>query len=154
MVEKSCQHYLFNFISFFSFFPIFLSFLFRSTFLCKKITVKLLVPPQLPQILAPPLSPPTAATPSWPLPQLLAPPLPHLLHRCYRNIFTAAAATLCTAMPLSLHPATVTPCTTTTTTLFTTTSIPLTSHLLSPPLHHTPPILSNLLPRGDPFFPF
>ncbi|KAL0652354.1 hypothetical protein Bca4012_095045 [Brassica carinata] len=75
----------------------------------------------------------TAATPSWALPQLRAPPLPQLLHRCYRNFFTAAAATPCTATPLSLHPATVTPCTTTATTLFTTTSIPFISHLLSPP---------------------
>ena len=142
MVEKSCQHYLFNSHSFFSFFPVFLYFLFRSTFLYKRTTVKLLVPPQLPQIVAPPLS------------AHLSLPLPQLLHRCYRNFFTAAAATPSTAVPLSLHPATATPYTTTATTLFTTTSIPLTSHPLSPPLHHTPPILSNLLPAGDLFFPF
>ncbi|KAF2537650.1 hypothetical protein F2Q68_00020513 [Brassica cretica] len=74
----------------------------------------------------------TAATPSWPLPQLHAPPLPQLLHPFYHNFFTAAAATPCTAMPLSLHPATATPCTTTATNLFTTTSIPLISHPLSP----------------------
>ena len=102
----------------------------------------------------------TTATPLW--------PLPNSLHRHCRNFFTAAAATSspllplpqllhrqpATPCPLSLHPATTTPCTTTATTLFTTTSIPLTSHPLSPPLHHTPPILSNLLSTGDPFFPF
>ena len=83
-MEKSFQHYLFNFIAFFSFFLIFLSFLFRSTFLCKRTTVKLMVPPQLR----------TSFTPTaGPLSQLLAPPLPQLLHRCYRNFFVAAATT-------------------------------------------------------------
>ncbi|KAL0704522.1 hypothetical protein Bca4012_070947 [Brassica carinata] len=76
----------------------------------------------------------TAATPSSLLPKLFAPPLSELLHRCYRNFFTAIAATPCTAMPLSLHPATATPCTTTATTLFTTSSIPLNYHPLSAPL--------------------
>ena len=109
-----------------------------------------MVPLQRPQIFAPPLS----AHLSPPLPQLLHRLSPNSLHHQCRNFSTAAAATPCTAAPLFLHPATATPCTTTVTTLFTTTSTPLTSHPLSPPLHHTPPILSNLLSTRDSFFPF
>ena len=98
-VEKSCQHYLFNFNYFFSFFLVFLSFLFKFTFLCKKTTVKLLVPLQ--QMLIP--TPPLSAHLSPPLPQLLHRFCPNSLHRHYHNSFTAATATSSPLLPQLLH---------------------------------------------------
>ena len=77
MVEKNCQHYLFNFIYLFSFFPIFLSFLFRSTFLCKKNHRET------------PGSTATAANPCTPT-------VPTFFTDC-RNSFMASAPTSCTA---------------------------------------------------------
>ena len=100
MVEKSCQHYLFNFISFFSFFSIFLSFIFRSIFLRKRTTVKLLVPPQLLWILAPPLS----THLSSPLPQLLHGLCPNSMHRHCRNSFTPSTTTSSPPLPQLLAP--------------------------------------------------
>ena len=99
-MEKSCQHYLFNFIYFLSFFLVFLSFLFKSTFLCKRTTVKLLVPLQ--QMLIP--TPPLSAHLSPPLPQLLHRFCPNSLHRHYQNSFTAATATSSLPLPQLLAP--------------------------------------------------
>ncbi|KAF3572468.1 hypothetical protein F2Q69_00060016 [Brassica cretica] len=62
--------------------------------------MKLLVPPQLPQILASPLF----AHLSPPLPQILHGLCPNSLHCHCRNSFTAAAATSSPTLPQLLAP--------------------------------------------------